>query len=105
MPTESSLVYLDGALPGDFGFDPLGLFDPQVTSQEERTWLVTSEVIHGAFRLVLFVLSLCCQESKQTLAYMCWVWCLYEMSRAWCSWIARCLVTLSLTCWGCLAFK
>jgi hypothetical protein len=52
MPTESSLVYLDGALPGDFGFDPLGLFDPQVTSQEERTWLVTSEVIHGELNAI-----------------------------------------------------
>ncbi|KAF6258710.1 regulatory chlorophyll a/b-binding protein [Scenedesmus sp. NREL 46B-D3] len=48
----SSLAYLDGALPGDFGFDPLGLFDPQVTSQEERTWLVTSEVIHGRWAML-----------------------------------------------------
>uniref|UniRef100_A0A383VTA3 Uncharacterized protein n=1 Tax=Tetradesmus obliquus TaxID=3088 RepID=A0A383VTA3_TETOB len=52
MPSESSLTYLDGALPGDFGFDPLGLFDPQVTSQAERTWLVTSEVIHGRWAML-----------------------------------------------------
>ena len=27
-PTQSSLRYLDGSMPGDYGFDPLGLFDP-----------------------------------------------------------------------------
>lgn len=48
LPTQHSLTYLDGSLPGDFGFDPLGLFDPQVTSTSERAWLVTSEVMHGA---------------------------------------------------------
>jgi light-harvesting complex I chlorophyll a/b binding protein 3 len=28
-PTDQSLSYLDGTLPGDFGFDPLGLSDPE----------------------------------------------------------------------------
>ena len=26
--SEASLRYLDGSLPGDYGFDPLGFFDP-----------------------------------------------------------------------------
>lgn len=28
-PTGQSLTYLDGSLPADFGFDPLGLSDPE----------------------------------------------------------------------------
>ena len=28
-PTSQSLAYLDGSLPADFGFDPLGLSDPE----------------------------------------------------------------------------
>jgi hypothetical protein len=46
--SESSLTYLDGTLPGDFGFDPLGLLDP-VNSGGFITpeWLQYSEVIHG----------------------------------------------------------
>ena len=28
-PTGQSLAYLDGSLPADFGFDPLGLLDPE----------------------------------------------------------------------------
>ena len=28
-PTSQSLAYLDGSLPADFGFDPLGLLDPE----------------------------------------------------------------------------
>lgn len=28
-PSEQSLSYLDGSLAGDFGFDPLGLSDPE----------------------------------------------------------------------------
>lgn len=27
--SEQALSYLDGSLPGDFGFDPLGLMDPE----------------------------------------------------------------------------
>jgi len=42
-----ALGYLDGTLPGDFGFDPLGLCDPEgaggfITPE----WLSYSEVIH-----------------------------------------------------------
>lgn len=45
--SESTLQYLDGTLPGDYGFDPLGLMDPVnsggfITPQ----WLAYSEVIH-----------------------------------------------------------
>ncbi|GBF94965.1 hypothetical protein Rsub_07466 [Raphidocelis subcapitata] len=45
--SEASLTYLDGSLPGDFGFDPLGLLDP-VNSGGFITpeWLQYSEVIH-----------------------------------------------------------
>jgi light-harvesting complex I chlorophyll a/b binding protein 3 len=45
--SDQSLSYLDGTLPGDFGFDPLGLSDPEgaggfITPE----WLAYSEVIH-----------------------------------------------------------
>ncbi|GAB4819136.1 hypothetical protein N2152v2_006182 [Parachlorella kessleri] len=35
--------YLDGELPGDYGFDPLRLAD----DPENRRWLVHSEIFHG----------------------------------------------------------
>lgn len=45
--SSQALGYLDGTLPGDFGFDPLGLCDPEgaggfITPE----WLAYSEVIH-----------------------------------------------------------
>lgn len=52
--SEQALTYLDGqTLPGDFGFDPLGLLDPVnsggfVTPQ----WLAYSEVIHGRWAML-----------------------------------------------------
>ena len=51
--SEQSLSYLDGSLPGDFGFDPLGLSDPEgaggVVSPE---WLAYAEVIHARFAML-----------------------------------------------------
>jgi hypothetical protein len=51
--SNASLEYLDGTLPGDFGFDPLGLLDPVnsggfITPQ----WLQYSEVIHGRWAML-----------------------------------------------------
>jgi hypothetical protein len=51
--SNASLEYLDGSLPGDFGFDPLGLLDPVnsggfITPQ----WLQYSEVIHGRWAML-----------------------------------------------------
>jgi hypothetical protein len=52
--SDQALAYLDGqTLPGDFGFDPLGLLDPVgsggfVTPQ----WLAYSEVIHGRWAML-----------------------------------------------------
>jgi light-harvesting complex I chlorophyll a/b binding protein 3 len=53
--TPESLSYLDGALPGDYGFDPLGLFDPSVGDQR---WLATAEVMNGRWAMVGVVLAL-----------------------------------------------
>eukprot|EP00195_Chlamydomonas_chlamydogama_P016298 CAMPEP_0202898972 /NCGR_PEP_ID=MMETSP1392-20130828/7340_1 /ASSEMBLY_ACC=CAM_ASM_000868 /TAXON_ID=225041 /ORGANISM="Chlamydomonas chlamydogama, Strain SAG 11-48b" /LENGTH=273 /DNA_ID=CAMNT_0049585047 /DNA_START=65 /DNA_END=886 /DNA_ORIENTATION=+ len=45
--SQSSLKYLDGTLPGDFGFDPLGLLDPVNSGGFiNPQWLAYSEVIH-----------------------------------------------------------
>jgi hypothetical protein len=52
--SDQALAYLDGqTLPGDFGFDPLGLLDPVnsggfVTPQ----WLAYSEVIHARWAML-----------------------------------------------------
>jgi len=51
--SEQSLSYLDGTLPGDFGFDPLGMSDPEgagvfVTPE----WLAYAEIIHGRFAML-----------------------------------------------------
>ena len=27
--SDQNMTYLDGSLPGDFGFDPLGMSDPE----------------------------------------------------------------------------
>lgn len=47
--SDQSLSYLTGELPADFGFDPLGLLDPEGKSEGfiSPTWLRYSEVIHA----------------------------------------------------------
>ncbi|GIL65457.1 hypothetical protein Vafri_19251 [Volvox africanus] len=54
LPTTASLSYLDGTLPGDFGFDPLGLFDPSNGSAGfmSQRWLHTAEVIHARWAML-----------------------------------------------------
>jgi light-harvesting complex I chlorophyll a/b binding protein 3 len=57
LPTRDSLTYLDGSLPGDLGFDPLGLFEGQsgaagAAAALDRRWLATSEVIHGRWAML-----------------------------------------------------
>ncbi|CBI40043.3 unnamed protein product, partial [Vitis vinifera] len=49
--SKQSLTYLDGSLPGDYGFDPLGLSDPEGTGGFiEPRWLAYGEVINGRFQ-------------------------------------------------------
>lgn len=49
----NSLSYLDGTLPGDKGFDPLGLFAPDNTAGfVNQEWLRYSEVIHGRWAML-----------------------------------------------------
>lgn len=58
-PTERSLQYLDGSLPGDAGFDPLGFFDPANPANSagggagaDQRWLQTSEVLHARWAML-----------------------------------------------------
>eukprot|EP00879_Flechtneria_rotunda_P000393 GHRR01000486.1.p1 GENE.GHRR01000486.1~~GHRR01000486.1.p1 ORF type:complete len:367 (+),score=85.03 GHRR01000486.1:219-1319(+) len=57
-PTENSIQYLDGSLPGDYGWDPLGLADPRQTGQpgEDKVmnldWLSYAELIHGRWAML-----------------------------------------------------
>ncbi|CAJ1971626.1 unnamed protein product [Sphenostylis stenocarpa] len=51
--SKQSLSYLDGSLPGDYGFDPLGLSDPEGTGGFiEPKWLAYGEVINGRFAML-----------------------------------------------------
>ncbi|KAF7833572.1 chlorophyll a-b binding protein 8, chloroplastic [Senna tora] len=51
--SKQSLTYLDGSLPGDFGFDPLGLSDPEGTGGFiEPRWLAYGEIINGRFAML-----------------------------------------------------
>jgi light-harvesting complex I chlorophyll a/b binding protein 3 len=51
--SDQSLGYLNGALPGDFGFDPLGLSDPEGAGGfVDPSWLAYSEVIHGRWAML-----------------------------------------------------
>ncbi|CAM6092467.1 unnamed protein product [Calypogeia fissa] len=51
--SQQSLTYLDGTLPGDFGFDPLGLSDPDgVGGFIDPNWLRYAELINGRFAML-----------------------------------------------------
>merc|ERR1711959_242419 len=51
--SEQSLSYLDGTLPGDFGFDPLGLYDPEGKGfAVSQSWLQYAEVIHARWAML-----------------------------------------------------
>ncbi|ERN19025.1 hypothetical protein AMTRI_Chr10g233450 [Amborella trichopoda] len=51
--SKQSLSYLDGSLPGDYGFDPLGLSDPEGTGGFiEPKWLAYGEVINGRYAML-----------------------------------------------------
>ncbi|KAG1658926.1 hypothetical protein FOA52_003096 [Chlamydomonas sp. UWO 241] len=51
--STSSLAYLDGTLPGDYGFDPLGLLDPSASGGfVNPEWLKYSEIIHCRFAML-----------------------------------------------------
>lgn len=51
--SPQSLTYLDGTLPGDVGFDPLGLSDPEGAGGfVSPEWLAYAEVIHGRWAML-----------------------------------------------------
>jgi light-harvesting complex I chlorophyll a/b binding protein 3 len=52
-PSKQSLSYLDGTLPGDYGFDPLGLMDPEGAGGfVDPQWLPYAELINGRFAML-----------------------------------------------------
>jgi light-harvesting complex I chlorophyll a/b binding protein 3 len=51
--SPQSLSYLDGSLPGDFGFDPLGLSDPEGAGNFiDPKWLQYGEVFNGRWAML-----------------------------------------------------
>jgi len=51
--SEQSLTYLDGTLPGDYGWDPLGISDPEGAAVLfSPGWLSYAEVIHGRWAML-----------------------------------------------------
>jgi len=51
--SPQSLSYLDGSLAGDFGFDPLGVSDPEgAGGLITPSWLAYAEVIHCRFAML-----------------------------------------------------
>ncbi|KAH9312957.1 hypothetical protein KI387_027992 [Taxus chinensis] len=51
--SKQSLSYLDGSLPGDYGFDPLGLMDPEGPGGfMEPGWLAYGEIINGRYAML-----------------------------------------------------
>ena len=52
-PTTQSLAYLDGSAPGDFGFDPLGLSDPEGAGGfVDPKWLQYGEIMNGRWAML-----------------------------------------------------
>lgn len=52
-PSQQSLAYLDGTLPGDKGFDPLGLLDPEGSGGFlNPEWLPYAEIMNGRFAML-----------------------------------------------------
>jgi light-harvesting complex I chlorophyll a/b binding protein 3 len=51
--SDQSLRYLDGKIPGDYGFDPLGVYDPESKGfAVSPSWLRYAEIIHGRWAMV-----------------------------------------------------
>eukprot|EP00227_Mantoniella_beaufortii_P013800 CAMPEP_0197581920 /NCGR_PEP_ID=MMETSP1326-20131121/5278_1 /TAXON_ID=1155430 /ORGANISM="Genus nov. species nov., Strain RCC2288" /LENGTH=302 /DNA_ID=CAMNT_0043145899 /DNA_START=25 /DNA_END=933 /DNA_ORIENTATION=- len=51
--SDQNMAYLDGTLPGDFGFDPLGMLDPEGQGGFiNPAWLSYAEVIHGRWAML-----------------------------------------------------
>merc|ERR1739848_816952 len=51
--SDQSLSYLDGSLPGDYGFDPLGVCDPEGKGfAVTPSWLQYAEVIHARWAML-----------------------------------------------------
>ena len=55
LASDQSLSYLDGSLAGDYGFDPLGLMDPEGAGDEgfiSPPWLVYGEIYNGRWAML-----------------------------------------------------
>jgi light-harvesting complex I chlorophyll a/b binding protein 3 len=51
--SDQSLSYLDGSLPGDYGFDPLGVYDPDSKGfAVSPSWLRYAEIIHARWAML-----------------------------------------------------
>jgi len=51
--SKASLAYLDGSLPGDRGFDPLGIADPEGAAVlVSPGWLSYAELIHARWAMI-----------------------------------------------------
>jgi len=48
LPGEKNPAYLDGSLPGDFGWDPLGLGE----DPEALAWYAQAELVHARFAML-----------------------------------------------------
>lgn len=50
---STALTYLDGTLPGDYGFDPFGLLDPRNNvGFINASWLRYAEIMNGRFAML-----------------------------------------------------